>query len=131
VRGIYQHCAEKHLHHYLAEYDFRCDNRIALGVNDGERAARAIASASGKRQISSAMKPDYSAAAKRFVRPAEEESEDRTEKTYSRALLAVTQAPLNACQKGPNRSSLNFGIEKPPVNQTDGLFRFQNCNRNP
>jgi hypothetical protein len=23
MRGIYQHCAEKHLHRYLAEYDFR------------------------------------------------------------------------------------------------------------
>lgn len=49
MRGIYQHCAEKHLHRYLAEYDFRYNNRIALGVNDGERAARAIASATGKR----------------------------------------------------------------------------------
>jgi hypothetical protein len=39
----------KHLHRYLAEYDFRYNNRVALGVNDGERAARAIASASGKR----------------------------------------------------------------------------------
>jgi ISXO2-like transposase domain len=49
MRGIYQHCAEKHLHRYLAEYDFRYNNRVALGVNDGERAARAIVSASGKR----------------------------------------------------------------------------------
>jgi transposase-like protein len=49
MRGIYQHCAEKHLHRYLAEYDFRYNNRIALGVNDGKRAARAIVSASGKR----------------------------------------------------------------------------------
>jgi hypothetical protein len=49
LRGIYQHCAEKHLHRYLAEYDFRYNNRVALGVNDGERAARAIVSASGKR----------------------------------------------------------------------------------
>jgi transposase-like protein len=49
MRGIYQHCAEKHLHRYLAEYDFRYNNRVALGVNDGERAARAIVNASGKR----------------------------------------------------------------------------------
>jgi hypothetical protein len=49
MRGIYQHCAEKHLHRYLAEYDFGYSNRIALGVNDGERAARAIVNASGKR----------------------------------------------------------------------------------
>ena len=38
MRGVYQHCAEKHLHRYLAEFDFRYNNRSALGVNDGERA---------------------------------------------------------------------------------------------
>jgi transposase-like protein len=49
MRGVYQHCAEKHLHRYLAEYDFRYNNRIALGVNDGERAALAVKNATGKR----------------------------------------------------------------------------------
>ena len=34
MNGVYQHCAEKHLHRYLAEFDFRYNNRIALGVND-------------------------------------------------------------------------------------------------
>lgn len=49
MRGVYQHCDEKHLHRYLAEYDFRYNHREALGFNDGERAARAIVNASGKR----------------------------------------------------------------------------------
>lgn len=49
MRGTYQHCKEKHLHRYLAEFDFRYNHREALGVNDGERAARAIVNASGKR----------------------------------------------------------------------------------
>jgi transposase-like protein len=50
MRGIYQHCAEKkHLHRYLAEYDFRCNHRIRLGYNDGERAILAVKSAAGKR----------------------------------------------------------------------------------
>jgi|SRR5579885_1989627 transposase-like protein len=49
MRGIYQHCGEKHLHRYLAEYDFRYNHRAALGFNDGERAALAIKSADGKR----------------------------------------------------------------------------------
>jgi len=49
MRGIYQHCAEKHLHRYLAEYDFRFNHRIALGYDDGERAALAVKGASGKR----------------------------------------------------------------------------------
>ena len=49
MRGVYQHCAEKHLHRYLAEYDFRYNHRIKLGYNDGERAALAVKSAAGKR----------------------------------------------------------------------------------
>ena len=28
MRGVYQHCEEKHLHRYLAEYDFRYNHRI-------------------------------------------------------------------------------------------------------
>jgi transposase-like protein len=49
MRGIYQHCAEKHLHRYLAEFDFRYNHRIKLGYDDGERAALAIKGAEGKR----------------------------------------------------------------------------------
>jgi transposase-like protein len=49
MKGVYQHCGEKHLHRYLAEYDFRFNHREALGFNDGERATRAIVNASGKR----------------------------------------------------------------------------------
>jgi hypothetical protein len=49
MRGVYQHCKEKHLHRYLAEYDFRYNHRIALGFNDGERAALAVKNAAGKR----------------------------------------------------------------------------------
>jgi transposase-like protein len=47
--GIYQHCAEKHLHRYLSEFDFRYSNRVALGINDGERADLAVKGAAGKR----------------------------------------------------------------------------------
>jgi transposase-like protein len=32
MKGIYQHCSEKHLQRYLAEFDFRYNHRIALGV---------------------------------------------------------------------------------------------------
>ncbi len=49
MKGVYQHCAEKHLHRYLSEFDFRYSNRIALGVNDGERRTLAIKNAAGKR----------------------------------------------------------------------------------
>lgn len=49
MRGVYQHCAEKHLHRYLAEFDFRYNNRIALGVDDVTRAERAVSGIVGKR----------------------------------------------------------------------------------
>jgi transposase-like protein len=49
MKGVYQHCSEKHLHRYLSEFDFRYSNRVALGVNDGERADIAIKGAAGKR----------------------------------------------------------------------------------
>lgn len=46
MRGVYQHCAEKHLHRYLAEFDFRYNARK---ITDGERAALAVLGISGKR----------------------------------------------------------------------------------
>jgi hypothetical protein len=49
MRGVYQHCAEKHLHRYLAEFDFRYTHRIARGVDDVSRADRALKGIVGKR----------------------------------------------------------------------------------
>jgi hypothetical protein len=49
MKGVYQHCSEKHLQRYLNEFDFRYSNRIALGVDDFERTVRAIKGAEGKR----------------------------------------------------------------------------------
>ena len=49
MRGVYHHCGEKHLQAYLNEFDFRYSNRSGLGVDDTERARRAIKGAGGKR----------------------------------------------------------------------------------
>jgi len=49
MKGVYQHCSEKHLHRYLAEFDFRYSNRSGLGVEDAERAEIALKGISGKR----------------------------------------------------------------------------------
>lgn len=49
MKGTYQHCAEKHLHRYLAEFDFRYNSRTALGVNDEARTERAVKGIVGKR----------------------------------------------------------------------------------
>ncbi len=49
MKGVYQHCSKKHLHRYLAEFDFRYNNRSALGCEDTERAHRAMAGIEGKR----------------------------------------------------------------------------------
>jgi transposase-like protein len=49
MRGVYQHCREKHLHRYLAEYDFRYNHRVALGFDDLARAVAMVRAAEGKR----------------------------------------------------------------------------------
>jgi transposase-like protein len=49
MKGVYQHCKEKHLHRYLAEYDFRYNHREKLGFNDMDRTFAAIKNAEGKR----------------------------------------------------------------------------------
>ena len=49
MRGVYQHCAEKHLHRYLAEFDFRYNYRASLGYNDNDRTIAAVRGGEGKR----------------------------------------------------------------------------------
>ena len=49
MKGTYQHCGKQHLHRYLAEFDFRYSERIKLGVNDSQRADKALKGISGKR----------------------------------------------------------------------------------
>ena len=49
IYGCYFHVSEAHLHRYLAEFDLRYSNRIALGVDDVERTERAVLGAVGKR----------------------------------------------------------------------------------
>lgn len=49
MRGVYQHCDKKHLHRYLAEFDFRYTLREANGVDDRARAVAAVKGIVGKR----------------------------------------------------------------------------------
>ena len=49
MRGVYQHASKRHLHRYLAEFDFRYSHRVALGVNDVARADTLLAGVVGKR----------------------------------------------------------------------------------
>ena len=49
MKGVYQHCAKKHLHRYAAEFEFRYNNRSANGVDDNGRARLALRGAYGKR----------------------------------------------------------------------------------
>ena len=49
ITGTYHHVSEAHLKRYLAEFDFRYNERAALGVSDGERAVRALKGIEGKR----------------------------------------------------------------------------------
>lgn len=49
ITGVYHSVSEAHLHRYLAEFDFRYNNRSGLGVEDTERARKAVAGVAGKR----------------------------------------------------------------------------------
>jgi transposase-like protein len=49
MKGVYQHCEYQHLQRYLNEFDFRYNNRIALGVDDQVRADKMLTGAIGKR----------------------------------------------------------------------------------
>jgi transposase-like protein len=49
MRGVYQHASKRHLHRYVAEFDFRYSNRIAVGVNDIARTDILLAGVVGKR----------------------------------------------------------------------------------
>lgn len=49
MKGVYQHCAKKHLHRYVAEFDFRYTNREANGLNDADRADALLRGVKGKR----------------------------------------------------------------------------------
>ncbi len=49
ITGVYHHVSEAHLHRYLAEFDYRYNERAALGVDDAERATKAAKGIVGKR----------------------------------------------------------------------------------
>ena len=49
MKGVYQHCAVKHLHRYVAEFDFRYNNRVRLGIDDQASTLAALRGIAGKR----------------------------------------------------------------------------------
>jgi len=49
ITGVYHHVSPQHLKRYLAEFDFRYNNRVALGVNDTARTEAALRGIVGKR----------------------------------------------------------------------------------
>jgi hypothetical protein len=49
INGVYHHVSQQHLKRYLAEFDFRYNERMKLGVNDKARATKAIKGTVGKR----------------------------------------------------------------------------------
>lgn len=49
ITGVYHHVSQEHLKRYLAEFDFRYNERQALGVNDEVRADKLLAGVKGKR----------------------------------------------------------------------------------
>jgi ISXO2-like transposase domain len=49
IYGTFHHVSQQHLKRYLAEFDFRYNERSALGVEDAERMAKSVRGIVGKR----------------------------------------------------------------------------------
>jgi transposase-like protein len=49
INGVYHHVSQQHLKRYLAEFDFRYNERSALGVNDSARTGKLLKGIVGKR----------------------------------------------------------------------------------
>ena len=58
MKGVYQHCGEAHLHRYLAEFDFRYNNRSGLGIEEQSALPKALkGTAASASPIGVLMKP--------------------------------------------------------------------------
>lgn len=51
MKGVYQHASRKHLLRYIAEFDFRCNQRAANDVDEQRRADALLAGVVGKRLL--------------------------------------------------------------------------------
>jgi hypothetical protein len=49
--GTYHHVSQQHLKRYLAECGFRHNELLALGVNDQQRASKALRGIEGERRF--------------------------------------------------------------------------------
>ncbi len=49
IVGTYHHVSAEHLHRYLAEFDYRYNKRVALGVSDRERMEKSVQGIVGRR----------------------------------------------------------------------------------
>lgn len=49
IFGVFQHVSSQHLQRYATEFDFRYNNRAALGVDDVQRTANALRGIAGRR----------------------------------------------------------------------------------
>ena len=49
INGVYHHVGAQHLKRYLAEFDFRYNERSTLAVTDVERTEKAVRGVVGKR----------------------------------------------------------------------------------
>lgn len=49
IMGTFHHVSKGHLHRYIDEFEFRYNNRIALGIDDEDRMKNIVRGAEGKR----------------------------------------------------------------------------------
>jgi hypothetical protein len=64
MKGVFQHCDEKRLHRCLAEFDFRYNDRVALGSQNVRREPLRQA----PHVPGTSLSPDFKFVTRRFLR---------------------------------------------------------------
>jgi hypothetical protein len=105
MKGVDQHCGHNHLSRYMAEFDFRYNNRIALGVNDHQR-AELLSGVVGKRDLSndSLMRSLSARGESHEIRPTHSRIPQRRAHTRSTERLAKLRRKFTCARSKPARS---------------------------
>jgi hypothetical protein len=113
MTGVYQHCSEAHLHRYVAEFDFRYNNRVRLGVNDTERTLRVIHGSAGKpAHVSRTWSAIRVTGGLRLTTYVSRRSNDGFTEARSKIVRAARTIMLRSCQTVGGRCSEGTGPQR-------------------
>jgi ISXO2-like transposase domain len=98
MKGVYQHCKGKHLHRYLAEFDFRYSYRVRLGYDDVARAD--TAHRWKETDVSNVSKIKDKKQSERFKEAAREAGADESSDGFDRVLKEMARVKMTYRKEG-------------------------------